>query len=96
MRRIVLSLALAVIMAAVMVSSALPATAQMMGVSCASWTWDWYWSSSAQTWYWEWHRACSDSMGSWTQWMAGIGIELGVLFSGIPFELPRNSFPLSY
>jgi hypothetical protein len=32
MRRIVLSLALAAIMAAVMVISALPATAQMMGV----------------------------------------------------------------
>jgi hypothetical protein len=32
-----------------------------------------------------------DTMG----WL-GSGIELGVLFSGIRFELPRNSFPLSY
>jgi hypothetical protein len=74
MRRIKLVLALATVMVAIMMSSVLPATAQMMGnqggsgISCAPWTWDWYWSSSAQWWYWEWHRACSDSMGSWIQW----------------------------
>jgi hypothetical protein len=62
-------LAVVALMVTMIVLSASPALAQMMGgASCGDWTWDWYWSSSAQWWYWEWHRMCWDSMGSWTQW----------------------------
>jgi hypothetical protein len=48
MRRIGLLLALAAIMAAVLVSSAVPALAQGMGMNCGwwwdSWNWVWYWA----------------------------------------------------
>ena len=43
MRRIVLLLALVAIVAAILVSSAVPAMAQGMGMNCGWWDW-WYWA----------------------------------------------------
>ena len=47
MRRIVLLLALVAIVAAVLVSGAIPAVAQGMGGMNCGWWWDWWYG-----WYW--------------------------------------------
>ena len=46
MRRFVLLLSLVAIVAAVLVNSAVPASAQGMGMNCG-WYWDWWYG-----WYW--------------------------------------------
>jgi hypothetical protein len=66
MRRILLIIAVAAIMAAMIGTSALSANAQRP--ECDPWTWDWYRSASGH-WYWQYHQNCwNAAQGYYTNW----------------------------
>jgi hypothetical protein len=67
MRRILLIIAVAAIMAVMIGTSALSANAQDRP-DCDPWTWNWYRSASGH-WYWQWHQDCwNPAQGYYTNW----------------------------